>query len=139
MTAAAPTHVGQHGLDHRDRAEQVDLELPAHLGQRRLLEDAFMTIAGTVHQHVQRTDVALDGCDRWLDGGKVGDVQQPAEGLARRHGFQCAPGLLAAHRAPHAVTGVQRLAGQGLAEAAAGAGDQQGFAKRHGDDSVTGE
>ncbi len=50
----------QHRLDHRHRAEDVDLELASQVVDRRFFQNALVTIAGIVHQNVDRADRILD-------------------------------------------------------------------------------
>ena len=88
-----------------------------------------MAVAGAVHQHVQGADAGLDLRDQARNGIEIGHVEQAPEDLPGCQGFKFGAGLFVAHRAYHAMPGGERLAGQGEAEATAGAGDQQVFAR----------
>ena len=138
MAATARAHVRQHGLDQRGGAEDVHFELMAQLVQRGFFEDAFMAVAGVVDQHVDGADVAFDVGDECIDGAGIGDVQQAAEGAARREGLELLAGRFAAHGADHAMAGQQRLLGQGAAEAAADAGDEEEAGYGHGRELLAG-
>ncbi|MNS73536.1 hypothetical protein D3C72_1069790 [compost metagenome] len=138
VAAAARAHVRQHGLDQRGRTEHVHFELMAQFVQRGFFEDAFVAVAGVVDQHVDGADVGFHAGHQCIDGGGIGDVQQAAEGATRREGFEILTGGFAAHGADHAMAGQQRLLGQGAAEAAADAGDEEEAGYGHGQGLVAG-
>jgi len=127
VAAPAAAHAGQHRLDHGHGAKHIDLELADQLGQRRFLEDALVTIAGVVDQHVDRSHVLLDPPHGRRDVLEVSHVEDHGSGALAVHGLECRPVVLAPHRADHGVAGAQRRFGEGAAQARAGAGDQEDF------------
>ncbi|MNT19193.1 hypothetical protein D3C72_1544430 [compost metagenome] len=131
MAAPAPAHEGQDGLHHRHRAEHVHVELAPHLRQRRFFHDAFVPVARVVDQDIDGADAGLDVRHHAVDGVEVGHVQHAANGGARRQGFECDPGRVAAHRADDAVAVGQGFFGERAAEAAADASDEQSLGGCH--------
>ena len=125
MAAAPAAHRRQHRLDHRDRAEDIHLELVDQLRQGRLFEDALMTIAGVVDQDIDRAHVCLDLAHGRVDGIEVRDVDDHPVGALAVQSFKCKPLFFTPHRADHSVSGLQRGFGKGAAETCAGAGDQE--------------
>src|SRR5207253_2267707 len=61
---ALAAHTREDELGETDQAEDVGLELAAHLGHRDLLEGALLAVPGIVDQHADRTLGALDRLDR---------------------------------------------------------------------------
>ena len=124
-----PAHHGQHRPGHRHRAEQVGLDLRAHLLGRELLEEAGQEAAGVVEQHVDTAE-AVDGSGHGVLGavgvGHVegGDEQVLVRADGRAHGVGVAAG------GHDVVTGGQGRAGELDAHAATGAGDKPSL--RHG-------
>src|ERR1700761_6966910 len=53
-------HRRQDRFHQRDGAEDIDLELAAHVFQRGFFEYAFMTIASVIHQHVNWANLVFD-------------------------------------------------------------------------------
>jgi hypothetical protein len=72
-------HERQHRL-HRDRAEYVHVELPAHCFERRFFHHAFVAVAGVVDQHVDGADARFDLCDDGVDCVEVGHVEHARHG-----------------------------------------------------------
>jgi hypothetical protein len=124
-------HVGQHGFDHGDGAEHVDVELPPHVGERRFFHRAFVTIACVVDQNVDRPDGCLDLCNDAVDGVKVGHVQDASDSGMARESLEVLPGLQGSHGSYDSVACGQRFLGERAAEAAADAGDEQGLGGWH--------
>ena len=129
--AALPDQ-GQERLDHRDRAEQVDLELPPEVGHRLELDRRRLGDAGVVDQAGQAAIAhgLRDGGRRRRDRRLLRDVddhrRQPLRGL-RSQG-------LAVLRPPHAGEDVEARSGEverrGGADARRGAGDDDEAAVR---------
>lgn len=76
-------------LDHRHRAEHVGGELPLQIIHGRFLQNAFLTVAGIVHQHIDWAGALLGigDCSRHRvevcdihNASWVGSHHQPAEG-----------------------------------------------------------
>ncbi len=82
VAAAAAPHVGQRGPQGGHRPEDVDLELPPHLGQRRLLEGALQAVAGVGDDDVQGADVLFHLRDHTRHGIVVRHVQDAAVSVA---------------------------------------------------------
>ncbi|GAA2784821.1 hypothetical protein GCM10020219_065420 [Nonomuraea dietziae] len=80
MPRALLAQVGQRGLDHPHRAEQVGLQLVAQVLLGQLLDRAHLGVAGVVDDDVEAAEVFLGPLDALKDGGLVGDVQ-----LQRKH------------------------------------------------------
>src|SRR5258706_2139268 len=125
MAAAAAPHVGQDSLDDGDAADDIDVELAAQIVHAGLLDGALQAVASVADQHVDRADVLLDAVDQGGDGGVVGDVQQRACGPAGGEGFELSDLPRLANGTDNAVPGGQGRLGEGAAEAAADAGDEE--------------
>ncbi len=96
-------HAGEHGLDHRDRAEHVGGELPLQVVYRGLLKGALVAVAGVVHQHVDWPGFLLRRPHRLGDRRIVRDIEQKWQRTFRR--AECLRVVGAANRADHAVAG----------------------------------
>src|SRR5207253_1731247 len=83
---ALAAHAGENELRQPDEAEDVGLELAAHLGHRHLLEGALLAVAGIVDQHADRALGALDRLDRGAHRGFVAHVEceRPAAAAPER-------------------------------------------------------
>jgi hypothetical protein len=80
---ALRAHRRQHELAHAHEAEDVGLELAAHLVEGDALDRARLAVAGVVDQRADGSVLGLDRAYRLLHRGLVGDVerQQPAAPL----------------------------------------------------------
>ena len=72
VPAAPLPHVGQDGLDRRDRSENVDVELASQVAHVGLLDGAFESVTGVGDQHIDRRDRGLDCGDH---ARVIGDVE----------------------------------------------------------------
>ena len=64
----------QKGLDDRNGPEDIYIELMAHFFERGLLQNAFMSIAGIIDEHINRSVVLFRLCDdvrNTIEGGNV--------------------------------------------------------------------
>ncbi len=90
-----------------------------------------MAVAGVVDQHIDRAVGRFDGRHDTIDPVEIRDIQQHDVCVVdgqRLKGLQVG---FAAHGADDAVAGSQRFFGQRVAEAAADAGDEEGFGVVH--------
>jgi len=124
VPGAALSHRRQHRLDHGDRAEYVDLELPPQVVDRGFLQKAFVAIAGIVHQHVDGADIFLDRRDRGRDLRGVGDVKDHRVGALTEF-LEIRFVAFLAHGAHDDMTVAQRRLGQCPAESGGNAGDEK--------------
>jgi hypothetical protein len=108
-------------LGQSREGEDVDLHLPAGLGQRDLFQGPVGAVAGVVHHDVDPAGVADDPIDQVDHGVVVGEVGG--------HGGDAELGQVGHPVEPardrvDAVTEAMQLAGRGLADAGRGAGHQ---------------
>lgn len=64
----------QKGLGDRNGPEDIYVELTAHFFERGLLQNAFMSIAGIIDEHIDRAVVLFCLCDdvgNTIEGGNV--------------------------------------------------------------------
>ncbi len=71
----ASAHPRQHGLDHRDRAEEVRLEKPTDIGIVALLDGGAVPVPGVVDQDVDAAESAFGLCYGARDLLGTGDVE----------------------------------------------------------------
>jgi len=124
MAAPARAHIGQHGLDHGDRAEHVDVELAPHVLQRGLFQDAFVAVARIVDQDVDRSHAVLEARDDAVDGAIVRHVEDARDGPPLRQGLEILHCLRVAHGADHLMALCQCFLRQRTPETAADACDE---------------
>src|SRR5476649_1332429 len=96
-----------------------------NISQRRLFQNAFMTVTGTLNQHVNRAELPLNLVCQRGDRRKVRDIQNAANTAARLQRLERLFGLLIAYGADNAVTGFQGLLGQCATKSAADAGNKE--------------
>ena len=124
-------HAGQHRNGQRGRGDDVDLEGPAQLGGRDRRGGAQRLDGGGVVDQ----DVDVNGRHRRCGGSRAllgvaqvggNDVNLAGQG-ALRQGHRAGLGELAGRSGDHyeAGPGGRQLQGDGLADAAPGAGDQR--------------
>ncbi len=124
----ARDHALRDRLGDEERALEVGVDhlVPVGLG---LLEHALRhRDAGIVDQHVDRAERVLDGRDRALDAGVVGDVQSDARDLAAAGGnlaLQLGELVQLAGGEADRGAALGQHPGEALAEALRGAGDQR--------------
>ena len=75
VPAAPLPHVGQDGLDRRDRSEYVDVELASQVAHVGLLDGAFESVTGVGDQHIDRRDRGLNLVDCGDHARVIGDVE----------------------------------------------------------------
>ena len=123
-------HHREHGAGDVHRAEQVRLDLGAHLRGADLFEVAGVEVAGVVDQHVDATEPLDRRIDGRLGRGGVGDVErhrQQVVVLAERGG----DGVGVAGGGNHRVAGGERSLGDVDAHAAGGASDEPDLLVSH--------
>jgi hypothetical protein len=91
----------------------------------------LVTVAGVVDQHIDRAVGRFDGRHDAFDAVEVRDVQQHAVRIIDRKSLKGLQIGFVAHGPDDAVAGIQRFLGQRVAEAAADAGDEEGFGGGH--------
>jgi len=136
--AAAPgAHGGQEGLGHAHQAEDVGLELAAHLLVGHQGHGGERAIAGVVHQHVQAVALgaALDLGGGGLDGGAVVDVKlEGLQGQVAGLFLQGLQGVWLAAGGEHTVALPCQGEGRFLSDAGGCAGDEDDlFGWGHGE------
>ena len=122
--AALVAHVGQDELDEPGRAEDVDLELIAGLGQRARPNGPVRALAGGVDQDIDAALLGEDVPDAGLHGLVVGDIH--GEGADTRVG----EALHALQPPGCGVGGVaefMQLQGGGFADTGRASGDEGDF------------
>lgn len=124
--AASLAKPRQKCLGNGDGAEDVHLELPPHLFDRRLLEHAFMAVAGIVDQHVDRPMLVFRVADDIIDPVELGDVAEGRPQARQGFGERCQR-RLRAHGADHPVTGLKSRSSDGEPEAGIRSGDEEGL------------
>jgi hypothetical protein len=128
VACALPAQDGQDGAGDVHRAEEVGLELLAHLRGRDLLEVAGEEVPGVVDQDVDAAEAVDGGLRGGLGVLGAGDVEPggqqvvlwPAQGLLDLVG--------AAAGGDDLVAGGEGLAGDVGAQAASGTGDENDLA-----------
>src|SRR6187402_378617 len=119
-TSPPCAHVRQNGLDHRNRAKNVYLELLPQLFHRAFFQSALVPITGIVDEGVDRTNVALDLLDR---SGKlrciIGHVEDSGNCGSRRHGFEFGRSFGPPYRTHNGETRFQQSGGKSLSKTAA--------------------
>ncbi len=111
----ARSHLGEDGLHHPQRAEDVGLEHPPHLGQRDELDGPADPDAGVVDEHVDRPRRGQRRGHR----GVVGDVEGET-----RIDVDVGQGLGATGRRHHLVAALLELDGRRPPESAGASRDQ---------------
>jgi len=111
-----------------DRAEQVCLELLAHLVRRDLLEVAGEEVPGVVDQDVDAAEPVDGGLRRRVRIVQAGDVQLGDQQILGRPVQSLLDLLGAAAGGDDLVAGRQRLAGDISAQAASSTGDENDLA-----------
>ena len=76
LAAALRAHAGQHELRQAHEAEDVRLELAAHLVDADRLDRARLRVAGVVDEHADGAVLGLDRRDRGRHRRLVGDVER---------------------------------------------------------------
>ncbi len=131
VSAAPCAHERQNGVRGGGGAEDIDVELSAQIGQGRFLEGAFQAVPGVRDQHVDGAHVLLHLADHGEDRFVVGDVEKAGVGtLGVQSGERSRVGVLA-DGADDGVSGVQGARGEGAAETAADAGDEEDLGGGH--------
>jgi hypothetical protein len=125
VAAAASAHAGQHGLDHRDRAEDVGRELALKVVHRRLFEHPLVSVAGVVDEDVHRAGRRLGAGDGVRDGRVVGHVQPQRVRASGREGREAVRVLVATHGPDHAVAVRERSGGEGATQPRTHARDEK--------------
>ncbi len=122
------SHDGQDGAGDVHRAEEVGLELLAHLRGRDLLEVAGEQVPGVVDQDVDAAEAVDGGLRGGLGVFEAGDVQRGDQQVVLRP----AQGLLdlvgAAAGGDDLVAGGEGLAGDIRAQTSSGTGDENDLA-----------
>ena len=124
---AAPAllaHAGQHELRHADEAEDVGLELAAHVVERHLLDRAVLRVAGVVHEHADGAFDLLDrGDGRCIDASSVTSQGEHLAALRLEIGDR----LEAAGGRVDVVPSLGEVLGRRAADAGRAAGDEDGL------------
>ena len=119
-------HAGQHGLDHRDRPEDVGREQRGDVRLVPFLDGGAVPVTGVVHQDVDPAEPLLALPDRRRD--LSGSVTSSATRQGRvRVGLGEIPDRVGVARGDDGVVaGVEDGLGECAAEAARAAGDEPG-------------
>lgn len=86
-----------------------------------------MAVASIVHQHIGRAVAGLDFSHCAVDALEIGDIQQHAMSVGWVELFEGLQVRLGAHGTDDAMAGAEGFPGEGMAEAAADASDEEGF------------